>query len=286
MSIAIARDGTEIYYEAEGDGPPVVLLHEFGGDLRSLDLLSAELRGYRRIRYNARGFPPSGVPDDPSRYSQALATGDLATVMDAAGLSCAHIVGSSMGAVTALDFALRHEARCLSLSLMGYGYGTSQDELAAFRLGTERNIALIEQEGMVAFAKAYADRDSRLPFKARDPAGHARLTERIAARPAIGAILTLRQIQLERTPIDGPARQALQRFTKPLLIVTGDRDGGSLQPSVDLRKLVRDSALAVLPRAGHTLHLESHTELARLLSAFIDEAQRAPSHHEMHSIEQ
>ena len=57
-------DGVKLFYEEVGSGIPVVFVHEFAGDCRSWE---AQLRHfgkrYRCVAYNARGYPPSDVPD-------------------------------------------------------------------------------------------------------------------------------------------------------------------------------------------------------------------------------
>ncbi len=59
------------------------------------------------MTYNARGYPPSDVPDEQALYSQDLAADDIAAVMRAAGIERAHVVGISMGGFAVLHFGLR-----------------------------------------------------------------------------------------------------------------------------------------------------------------------------------
>ena len=84
MPHANARDGTRLYYEETGTGAPVVFVHEFAGDHRSWEPQVRHFsRRYRCIAYNARGYPPSDVPEDFERYSQARARDDIRAVLDA-----------------------------------------------------------------------------------------------------------------------------------------------------------------------------------------------------------
>src|SRR5438445_757237 len=67
-----ADDGVRLYYEETGAGTAVVFVHEFAGDCRSWEpQLRHFSRRYRCIAYNARGYPPSDVPQELERYSQA-----------------------------------------------------------------------------------------------------------------------------------------------------------------------------------------------------------------------
>ena len=57
-------DGVALHYEEAGAGTPVVFVHEFGGDHRSWEPQMRHFsRLYRCIAYNARGYPPSDVPE-------------------------------------------------------------------------------------------------------------------------------------------------------------------------------------------------------------------------------
>ena len=101
-------DGVQLYYEEAGAGTPVVFVHEFGGDHRSWEpQVRYFSRRYRCIAYNARGYPPSDVPEDFERYSQARARDDIrARARCASGSSKAHVVGLSMGAFATLHFGM------------------------------------------------------------------------------------------------------------------------------------------------------------------------------------
>src|SRR5919205_518342 len=128
MPHVTAGDGVRLYVEEAGDGFPVLFVHEFAGDHRSWEpQVRALSRRYRCIAYNARGYPPSEVPEDPERYSQARARDDIRAVLDALGIDKAHIVGLSMGGFATLHFGLTYPERARSLVIAGCGYGASPD---------------------------------------------------------------------------------------------------------------------------------------------------------------
>src|SRR5438046_6398373 len=96
-------DGVRLYYEEAGTGYPVVLVHEFAGDYRSYETqLRFFSRRYRCIAFNARGYPPSDVPEDWQRYSHERARDDMRDVIDGEGPAKAHSVGISMGGFATL----------------------------------------------------------------------------------------------------------------------------------------------------------------------------------------
>ncbi len=71
-------NGINIYYESHGEGYPLVLAHEFAGDYRSWEpQVRFFSRRYRVITYNARGYPPSDVPNSLDNYTQEQAVDDL-----------------------------------------------------------------------------------------------------------------------------------------------------------------------------------------------------------------
>ena len=102
-------DGVSLYYEEAGSGTPIVFVHEFAGDHRSWEpQLRHFARTHRCIAYNARGYPPSDVPEGAERYQQARQRDDITAVLDALDIGQAHVVGCSMGAFAALHFGLQH----------------------------------------------------------------------------------------------------------------------------------------------------------------------------------
>jgi pimeloyl-ACP methyl ester carboxylesterase len=74
-------DGIKLYYEDVGRGIPVIFVHEFAGDHRSYETQVRYFsRSYRCVAFNARGYPPSEVPEDVEHYSQARARDDIRAV--------------------------------------------------------------------------------------------------------------------------------------------------------------------------------------------------------------
>src|SRR5437016_7278651 len=113
-------DAIKLYYEDTGSGIPIVFVHEFAGDTRAWEpQVRYFSRRYRCIAFNARGYPPSDVPEDFDRYSQARARDDIRDVLDELKIQKAHIVGLSMGGFATLHFGMAHGKRALSLTVAG-----------------------------------------------------------------------------------------------------------------------------------------------------------------------
>src|SRR6201998_3989748 len=107
MAAIVTDDGVTLHAEEAGQGEPLVFIHEFAGDHRSWE---PQIRFFSAASLCAtsapRAYPPSDVPTDPAAYSQARAVADAIAVLDALGIARAHVVGLSMGGVTALHLAL------------------------------------------------------------------------------------------------------------------------------------------------------------------------------------
>ncbi|MEZ5721344.1 MAG: alpha/beta hydrolase [Paracoccaceae bacterium] len=119
---SFASDGVEIHYTDEGTGPAVVYLHALGGTSTLWESAGlAPLDGRRTITFDARGHGASDKPTGADAYGARMVD-DLAALLEDRGIDAAHIVGYSMGAETALAFAVEHPERVLSLTVAGSGW--------------------------------------------------------------------------------------------------------------------------------------------------------------------
>jgi pimeloyl-ACP methyl ester carboxylesterase len=261
--------GARLYFEDTGQGTPIIFVHEFAGDARSWEpQVRALSRRHRCITFNARGYPPSDVPDDPGAYSQMIAAADIAAVMDAADVGAAHLVGCSMGSFAALHLALRQPKAVKSLVLVGCGYGERQDQQEAWRADARRLAGLFETAGSKTTAHEYAIGPYRLQFQGKDPRGWQEFASRLAEHSATGAALTLRGVQEVRPPLRD-FRSELEKMELPVLLIVGDEDEPCLEVNLWLKRTIPRSGLAVLPRTGHTVNLEEPDNFNLLLQGFL-----------------
>jgi pimeloyl-ACP methyl ester carboxylesterase len=100
--------------------PPIVLLHGLTATRRYLVMGSRllERSGRRVVAYDARGHGRSSPAPDSAAYGYERLARDLEAVLDALGVPCAALAGASMGAHTALRFALAHPARVAALGVV------------------------------------------------------------------------------------------------------------------------------------------------------------------------
>jgi pimeloyl-ACP methyl ester carboxylesterase len=269
MPYATTDDGLRLYFEETGSGTPVIFVHEFAGDLRSWEPQMRHFgKRYRAIAYNARGFPPSDVPEHVSSYSQARAADDILAVLDHIGTPKAHIVGLSMGGFATLHFGLRHGQRALSLCVGGCGYGAEPDKREIFRAEADTIAAMIRKDGMAAFAERYAYGPTRVQFENKDPRGHAEFKAMLAEHSAVGSANTQAGVQKERPSLYDLASE-MKRLSVPTLIITGDEDWPCLLPGILMKQSIPSSALAVIPNAGHAINLEEPEAYNRIVGDFL-----------------
>lgn len=82
MPSATTDDGIRLHYEESGEGTPLIFVHEFAGDHRSYEAQLRHFgRRYRAVAFNARGYPPSDVPEAVSAYAQARAADDILAIV-------------------------------------------------------------------------------------------------------------------------------------------------------------------------------------------------------------
>jgi 3-oxoadipate enol-lactonase len=118
----VENQGVKIYWDEQGAGEPILLIMglSYPSDMwhRTRPALAAR---YRTIAFDNRGVGRSDVP--PGAYSMPAMAADAAAVLDAAGITTAHVLGFSMGGMIAQEFALQYPHRVKSLILGCTGPG-------------------------------------------------------------------------------------------------------------------------------------------------------------------
>ncbi len=118
-------DGVRIYYEIEGDGPPLMLLHGTPGTLithwRQWGYVDALSSDYRLVLVDRRGHGRSDGPHKPDAYTVERRVADVVAILDELGIERAHIWGYSMGGLLAFYVAMHAPGRVASLIIGGQG---------------------------------------------------------------------------------------------------------------------------------------------------------------------
>ncbi|HEU5297391.1 MAG TPA: alpha/beta hydrolase [Burkholderiaceae bacterium] len=267
-------DGVNLYYEEAGSGTPIVFVHEFAGDHRSWEpQLRHFARTHRCIAYNARGYPPSDVPEGAERYEQQRQRDDLVAVLDALQIRQAHVVGCSMGAFATLHFGMRHatrgaQTRALSLTLVGVGSGAHPAIYRAWQRECVERAATIHRDGMAQLTATYGHGATRVQYLNKDPRGFAEFAQQLAAHSAAGSAFTMEGYQARR-PSLYDLTEPMAAIDVPMLIVCGDEDEPCLEASLLIKRVVPKAGLAIVPCTGHAVNLEEPLQFNRLLQDFV-----------------
>lgn len=127
----VESDGATIAGETVGEGPDVVLMHGLTATRRYTVMGSSSLprAGYRLTTFDARGHGASSPASASSAYEYRDLVDDLRVLLDRLGVEKAAIGGASMGAHTAMAFALAWPERVSALIAITPAYtGTPRDD--------------------------------------------------------------------------------------------------------------------------------------------------------------
>jgi pimeloyl-ACP methyl ester carboxylesterase len=152
----LLEDGVTLAGEESGAGAPIVLLHGLTATRRYVVMGSRTLErsGHRVTAYDARGHGHSTPAPEPTAYGYERLAADLAEVLDATGVERALLAGASMGAHTAVRFALEHPERVSALAIITPAFDPTADQTA----GLPAWDALAEglrEGGVEGFVSAY-----------------------------------------------------------------------------------------------------------------------------------
>lgn len=278
MPCAKTNDGVSLYFEDRGDGEPIVFVHEFGGEPASWDFQVAAFSDrYRCITFAARGFLPSDVPDDPKMYGQQHSTSDVLTVLDHLGIEEAHLVGTSMGSFTSLDFTLNHPDRVRSLTLVGNSSGPrNAEEQESYRsqwVGHE--MRLRELLGGKGAVDVLLDDPAYKTFQQTLPSVWQAYADRLAAQSVTGAVNILKTVHWNRRSIwQDEAR--LKSIACPVLLVYGDEDYYLVEETNRyLEQVIPKAKREEFENTGHLANIERADRFNILFGKHIKQASGA-----------
>jgi pimeloyl-ACP methyl ester carboxylesterase len=243
----VSVNGAQLYMEAAGAGPALLLLHGFGLDSRMWDdQFEAFARQYRVIRYDLRGFGRSQPPvEEP--YSHA---DDLKALLKHLDLEQAHLLGLSLGGSIAVNATIAYPSMVNKLVLVdsalgGYRWSQSWNELIGpiWRRGRQGNVGESRQLWMAhpVFAPAMQQQQSRLALQRM-------ITDYSGWHWA------------HRDPeqdLDPPAVERLEAIKATTLIVVGADDLPDFQAiAAMLQRDIPDARQISIPGAGHMTNME------------------------------
>lgn len=253
-------DGTA--WRRYGHGRPVVLVHGVGMNQQVwAPQIAALAREHEVVTYDLLGHGDSALPPTEARLSHYAA--QLHRLLDHLGLATAAVIGHSMGALVALDFAVRHPDRCMALVAMNAVFCRTvaqrqavMQRAAALRdVGSDANVGDTLRRWFgepVPESQQAAAVLSREMLKGVHPVGYARTYAVFATADAEHA-------------------QTLAQLRLPALFTTGDGDPNSTPAmSQAMAERVPGAELVVLPDTRHMMSLTDPQQVNPLLTGFLE----------------
>lgn len=270
----VDTSGAKLYYEETGSGYPIVFVHEFGSDCREWETQVRYFsRSYRCIAYNARGYPPSDVPDDLNQYGWEFSVEDIAAVMRGVGIDRAHIVGLSMGGYAALQFGLRHPGKASAIVAAGAGTGSPPSLREAWLKEAPATARGFIERGMDAMAEEMGHSPTRIQLKHKDPRGWQDFMDHLRQHSPRGMSNTTARYQTLRPSLHD-FRDQFAKLTTPVLLAVGDEDAPCIETNLMLKAAIPSAGLWMCPNTGHAINLEEPAAFNAQVESFLSAVER------------
>jgi 2-succinyl-6-hydroxy-2,4-cyclohexadiene-1-carboxylate synthase len=264
----VRANGIDFRAEVRDSGDPLVLLHGFTGSADSwAPHIDGLARDHRVIAIDLIGHGESDAPPDPRRYAFAQALDDLAAIADHLNIKEATWLGYSMGGRLALGFALRHPYRVQKLILENATPGiANQQERDERRTADEELAQRIERDGIASFVTEW-EHNPIFASQRSLPAEvvHQQHELRLRNRP-IGLANSLRGMGQGAQP---SFWGRLHEIQMPTLLIAGTCDPKFAAIATRMHALIPQSTLALIPDAGHAVHLERPRQFDDVVKQFL-----------------
>lgn len=256
--------GTKVAYDTFGEGPDLIFLHAGIADRTMWQpQVEAFSHRYRCITPDARGFGDTPIGSEPFSRRD-----DLAAVMDDLGVASATIVGCSIGAGFALDYAIERPNRVEKLVLVGVtpaGFDGKDDPLLE-QMWPEVDAAIesgqFERAGRIE-ARLWVDGPRRAEGSAPEW-----LREKV-----VEWSLPINRVTQwgESRQLDPLAMQRLAEVSSPTLVIVGTEDAAVVIEGCKATAAgIAGAELVELPGTAHLPNLEVAEAFNEALRAFLD----------------
>ena len=255
----VKANGLTFNYQVDGKqgAPWVVFSNSLLTNLSMWDDQAAVLSDeFRILRYDQRGH--GGTDAQPDLYGFDALASDVIALYDALQIDRAHVVGLSMGGMTAVALAAKHPERVDRLVACDCGPASTPQSAQQW---TER-IALAREQGMEALVEPTVGRWFRDEFVAANPQAVDRIRQMIRTTPVngfIGGAAALSHFDL---------RPGLAGIKAPVQFVCGANDA-VLRGTRALHAGVEGSRFVEIPDCGHISNVEQPRVFTKALRDFL-----------------
>lgn len=260
-------NGTRLYYEIAGRGPPLVLIHGVTLDTRMWDdQFEVFAQQYKVIRYDARGFGKSALPVLGEGYTHA---DDLKDLLEYLGISQACVIGLSMGGGIAINFTLEYPEITQALvpvdsALGGFQWSKEWNKMVKSILSRAK------KDGVEAAKELWLNCPLLKPaFEKADVASR---LEQIVSRYSGWHFLNKDPIR----NLEPLAIERLEEISVPTLVIVGERDLPDFCKIADiLDQRIQNSRKIPLQGVGHMSNMEAPKEFNEAVLCFLADIQES-----------
>jgi 3-oxoadipate enol-lactonase len=240
-------NSTSIFYETQGEGPPILLVHGLGGTGNVWHAQRATLSRYFKVI--VMDLPGSGRSDRSRRaYSLEQWADDIAGLIDHLQLDQAVVAGHSMGTAIVQKFAAKYPQKTKAILLAGALVELGAPGKEAFTKRAET----VEREGMIAVADAVI--------------GGALSAGTREGNPALTGLV--REMLLSNDPhcyaghcralVAGSAKADQPSIKCPTLLIVGDQDPVTpLALQRQIAQAIPQAKIRIVPGTAHLTMLET-----------------------------
>ena len=251
----------EIYYEVQGSGPDLVLIHPFPANHGIWGPVAVMLSTrYRVILPDVRGLGRSSPGDGPATMEKHAE--DLRRLIDELGLTKAAFGGNSIGGYILFEFWRRFRERVSALILVDTRAGADSDDARKTRLQAADDVL---NRGTEPFIAAQVLRllgestQSNRPDKVAE-------AKRMMMQASASGIAAVQRGMAERPD----SNATLGSISVPTLVMAGEEDTLTTPLEMEtMHRSIRGSIFRRIPKAGHYSPFEQPDEVHRVIRDFL-----------------
>jgi pimeloyl-ACP methyl ester carboxylesterase len=261
----ISVGGIELYYEASGQGEPLLLLHGLGGSSQDWPYqLPAFCQRYHVITADMRGHGQSDKPHQS--YSVPMFAADVRHLLEKLGALSAHVVGLSMGGMIAFQLAADRPEMVRSMVIANSGPELVPRTLKE-RLLVWQRFAIVRLMGMARMGQVLADR--LFPG-----AGREELRRLFAARWAQNDQRAY--LAATRALVGWSVAAKLSQMSCPTLVISSDEDYTPVAAKEAYVARMPHARLVVIANARHAVTLDQPEAFNQAVLDFLAEQNAQP----------